>query len=170
MFNKIKQIILLTLVKLPIGGRYVPLWYKLLGIGIESNCLIDRNVEFIGKYNNIHVGSRVHIRSGSRFVAYDKIMIGDNTAIAYEVLILTSAVPSGEHNLLYKIYKRIKKPVTIGKHCWIGARTTILPGVTIGNFSVVAAGSVVINDVPEYCVVAGVPAKIVKVLKPEDFK
>ena len=56
----------------------------------------------------------------------------------------------------------IAKPVTIGNDVWIGANCTILPGVTIGNNVVVAAGAVVTKDVPDNCVVGGVPAKIIK--------
>ena len=54
------------------------------------------------------------------------------------------------------------KPVTIGNDVWIGANCTILPGVTIGNNVVVAAGAVVNRDVPDNCVVGGVPAKAIK--------
>ena len=54
----------------------------------------------------------------------------------------------------------------IGKDCWIGARAVILPGVTIGDCSVVAAGSVVTKDVPPYTMVAGNPAKVKKDLRP----
>ena len=56
----------------------------------------------------------------------------------------------------------IMKPVTIGNDVWIGGDVTILPGVTIGNNVVVAAGAVVTKDVPDNCVVGGVPAKIIK--------
>ena len=55
--------------------------------------------------------------------------------------------------------------VIIGKDVWVGANSTILPGVTIGDFSVVAAGSVVTKDVPCGCVVAGVPAVVKKQIK-----
>ena len=52
--------------------------------------------------------------------------------------------------------------VTIGNDCWIGANAVILPGVTIGEHSVVAAGAVVTKDVPSHSLVAGVPARIIK--------
>jgi acetyltransferase-like isoleucine patch superfamily enzyme len=54
------------------------------------------------------------------------------------------------------------KPVTIGNDIWIGANAVILPGVTIGDHSVVAAGAVVTKDVPPHSLVAGVPARIIK--------
>lgn len=54
------------------------------------------------------------------------------------------------------------KPVVIGDDVWIGARAIILPGVNIGSHSVVGAGAVVTKDVPDYSVVGGVPAKVIK--------
>ena len=57
------------------------------------------------------------------------------------------------------------RPVVIGDDVWIGANAVILPGVTIGRHVVVAAGAVVTKDVPDSCVVAGIPAKVVKKLE-----
>jgi maltose O-acetyltransferase len=58
----------------------------------------------------------------------------------------------------------IAKPVNIGNDVWIGGNVVILPGVTIGNNCVVAAGAVVTKDVPDNSLVAGVPAKVIKTL------
>ena len=55
--------------------------------------------------------------------------------------------------------------IHIGKNVWIGAHTTILPGVTIGEGAVVAAGAVVTKDVPDHTIVGGVPAKVIKYLQ-----
>lgn len=54
------------------------------------------------------------------------------------------------------------KPVSIGKNCWIGGSVTILPEVTIGEGSTIGAGSVVVNDIPSYCVAVGNPCVIIK--------
>ncbi|MDE6764577.1 MAG: sugar O-acetyltransferase, partial [Oscillospiraceae bacterium] len=59
-------------------------------------------------------------------------------------------------------------PIKIGKHVWIGSNATILPGVTIGDWSVVAAGAVVNRDVPPMTVVGGVSAKILKTISEEE--
>ena len=56
----------------------------------------------------------------------------------------------------------VAKPITIGNDVWIGGNCTILPGVTIGNNVVIAAGAVVTKDIPDNCVVGGVPAKVIK--------
>lgn len=57
------------------------------------------------------------------------------------------------------------KPVVIGDNCWIGGRSIINPGVTIGNNVVIASGTVVTKDIPDNVVVAGVPAKVIKQIK-----
>ncbi len=63
--------------------------------------------------------------------------------------------------MLRENYKNTS-PIKIGNHVWIGMRSIILKGVTIGDGSIVAAGSVVVKDVPNNCLVAGNPAKVVK--------
>lgn len=56
-------------------------------------------------------------------------------------------------------------PITIKDNCWLGANVSVMPGITIGENCVIAAGAVVTKDVPDNCFVAGVPAKVVKVIK-----
>lgn len=58
--------------------------------------------------------------------------------------------------------EEIEKPIVIGKFCWIGANVTILPGVKIGDFSIIGAGSVVVKDIPEYSIAVGNPARVIK--------
>lgn len=79
--------------------------------------------------------------------------------------VLTSANPNGPKNKLASIYPKLKAPVIIGEDVWVGANATILPGVTIDDFSVVAAGSVVTKNVPSGVLVAGNPAVIKKKLR-----
>lgn len=56
------------------------------------------------------------------------------------------------------------KKVVLGKNVWVGSHATILPGVTVGDGSIIAAGAVVTKDVPERCIAAGVPARVIKTL------
>ena len=134
----------------------------------STNLLSAHNVLIIStKYGRVILGKHAQITAGCKLIAKNKIYISENTALAYGVTILTTAEPNGPYNELIKLYPAISKPVTIGRNVWIGANSTILPGITIGEMSVVAAGAVVTKDVPPYTLVAGVPARVVKSLKKE---
>ena len=146
--------------------RYKKNVYKLLGVRISPGTtkFFIGNPVVIGKYENIILHDNSEIERGCTLVAKDIIEIGQNSTLAYGVMVLTSADPNGPHNKLSKLYPPLKAPVKIGNDCWIGARSVILPGVTIGDCSVVAAGSVVTVDVQPNTLVAGVPATVKKKL------
>lgn len=89
-----------------------------------------------------------------------EVYIGDNVIIGPGTLITTVGHPLSPMGR--RKHLGIAKPVHIGNDVWIGGNVTILPGVTIGNNVVVAAGAVVTKDVPDNCVVGGVPARKIK--------
>ena len=136
--------------------------YKLLGVRMSHNVRIAADVKIIGKYVNIYCGQNAEINNGCFLLAKDSITIGENTTLAYNVSIITSANPNAPYNDLCRIYPSITKPIVIGSNVWICAGSIILPGVSIGDYCVVAAGSVVTKDVPSHTLVAGCPAKIIK--------
>lgn len=112
----------------------------------------------------ITIGDYVLMSPGTRISAAAKIEIGDSVMMAHGVYI-TDADWHG-------IYDRSKRtdeitPVVIKDNVWLGDRSTVLKGVTIGENSIVAANTVVTKDVPANVVVAGNPAKIVKQLDPD---
>lgn len=148
-------------------SRYI---YKRLGVNDNGYYYLSPDIEIRGDYSNLTMGENSTIREGSFITLNREVSIGKNTGVAFQVTILTAANPNGPLNLLSKVYKKVREPVIIGDNTWIGARATILPGVKIGNFCIVAAGSVVNKNVPDYTVVAGVPAKPVKQLTPSDFE
>ena len=158
------------LIRLPVTKKYFYKWGGRLGIVFEMNendsqfitPIWDRPT-FIGDYKNLHLHSGCSIYRGSMLIARERIDIGKNTAVAYGVTITTSADP-GPENRLFAQYGWKKAPVIIKNDCWICANAVLLPGVTVGECSVVAAGAVVTKDVPPYSFVAGVPAKVVKTL------
>ena len=140
--------------------RYKQFVYKLLGVhSAEANSkFFIGNPMVIGQYNNIWMHENAEIERGCLLVAKERIELGENTTLAYGVTILTHAAPNDPKNKLSKSYPPLQAPVIIGHDCWIGANSTILPGVSIGDYCVVAAGSVVTKDVPSGTMVAGVPA------------
>ncbi|MDE6052974.1 MAG: sugar O-acetyltransferase [Lachnospiraceae bacterium] len=112
---------------------------------------------------NITIGKDVFINSGCHFQDQGGIEIGDGTLIGHNVVLATI-----NHDLNpVKNRKNHYAPIKIGAHVWIGSNATILPGVTIGDWAVVAAGAVITRDVPAMTVVGGVPAKVLKVIREE---
>ena len=110
---------------------------------------------------NITIGKDVFINSGCHFQDQGGIEIGDGALIGHNVVLATI-----NHDLNPKENRKNHyAPIKIGAHVWIGSNATILPGVTIGDWAVVAAGAVVARDVSAMTVVGGVPAKVLKVVK-----
>ncbi|WP_406535134.1 sugar O-acetyltransferase [Methanobrevibacter sp.] len=112
---------------------------------------------------NIHLGNNVFINSGCRFQDQGGIYIGDNVLIGHNVVLATL---NHEENPL-KRGNLIPSPIRIGNDVWVGSNATILPGVTIGNGAIIAAGAVVTKDVNENSVVAGVPARYIRDVRME---
>lgn len=113
--------------------------------------------------HGIVLGKNVFINSNCVFLDGGKITIGDNTLIGPSCQFYTP-----KHPFDYK-ERRIPQetclPITIGSDTWIGGSVLVLPGVTIGNRCIIAAGSVVLNDIPDDCFVAGSPAVIKRKLQ-----
>lgn len=109
---------------------------------------------------NIHVGDEFLANYNVTILDISPVTMGDNVWIAPNTLITTinhPILPKGRRQHL-----GISKPVKIGNDVWIGGNATILPGVTIGNNVIVAAGAVVTHDVPDNVIVGGVPAKVIR--------
>lgn len=94
----------------------------------------------------------------------DKLTIGNHVDIASGVMIYNS-----EHDVNSEDFHAISAPVEIGDYVFIGPRAIILPGVKIGQGAIVAAGAVVIKDVPACMIVGGVPAIVIGERKLKDF-
>ena len=107
---------------------------------------------------NISLGKNVFINAGCKFQDQGGIFLDDGALIGHGVVLATL-----NHDMDPEKRQQLHPaPIHIGKRVWIGANATICSGVTIGDNAVVAAGAVVIKDVPEDTVVGGVPAKILK--------
>lgn len=117
------------------------------------------------------IGRNLHIGRGSMLTTplylnlSGVISIGEQVVIGHHVIIVTDT--HDFTNPLRRGGPVHSLPVRIGNGAWLGARVTVLPGVTIGPGAVVAAGAVVNRDVPAHTLVAGVPARVVRVLAAE---
>ncbi|MEM9998211.1 MAG: acyltransferase [Bacteroidota bacterium] len=111
----------------------------------------------------IRIGARSFINHGASLSARAGITIGENVQIAPHVVVMDSDFHAvGDLSNAGK-----RAPIVIEDDAWLAIRSTVLKGVTIGRGAVVAAGAVVVKDVPPYTVVAGVPAKVIRTLKGE---
>lgn len=117
---------------------------------------------WIAPGRNLRLGDDVDLAAGVLITTSGSVEIGARTLVGYRAQILSAnhSVPSGRGRIFDSGHD--KKPVAIGADAWIGAAAIVLPGVSIGDGAVVAAGSVVTHDVAPYSVVAGVPARLVR--------
>lgn len=149
----------------------------------DSQIILGKNVEMISLPNvnilgvchpvmlgtrkkdaRIIIGDNVGM-SGTTIVADKEVLIGDNVLIGANVSIVdTDFHPTGILDRRYSI-DCDARPIHIGKNVFIGMSSIILKGVTIGDYAVIGAGSVVTKDVPPKAVVAGNPAKVIKFIK-----
>jgi maltose O-acetyltransferase len=112
------------------------------------------------------MGEECRINIGCTFDVSAPISIGDHVGLGQEVLVITGGHklgPSGR-----RVAEIEAEPVTICNGVWVGARVTVLPGVTIGEGAVVAAGAVVTKDVAPNTVVGGVPARVLRCITDEE--
>ena len=151
--------------KFIIGHKQVKSSTKETRLLVEEDAVLEVNGNFTmyaGGY--IRVIKNGHLVLNDGFINEDveitcasKITIGKGCTIARSVVIRDYDA----HTIELLDYE-IAKPITIGNHVWIGNRAMILKGVTIGDGTIIAAGAVVTKDVPAGCIVAGVPAKVIK--------
>lgn len=116
--------------------------------------------------SNLHVGKDVVINFNCNFVDDGDIYLGDHCLIGPGVSIATSIHPISPR--LRRHVLQYNKPVRLGRNVWVGANATILPGVSIGDNSIIGAGSVVTKDVGPDTIVVGNPARVLRKITEED--
>jgi acetyltransferase-like isoleucine patch superfamily enzyme len=131
-------------------------------VRIADGCILQSDVYIrAGAQGSVVFRRGCMINSFARFFGHGGIELGEDTQIGPGVTITTTQHDYDEPGL-----PEIFSKVTLGKSVWVGASSTILPGISIGDNSVVGAGSVVTKDLPPNSIAAGVPAKIIKMRSP----
>lgn len=129
---------------------------------IGENFLIEQ--PFLCDYGyNIEIGKNFYANHNLVILDSTNVKIGDNVFIAPDCSIYTAGHPIEKDIRNQGI--EYAKPVTIGNDVWIGGHVTILPGVKIGNNTVIGAGSVVTKDIPDNAIAYGNPCKVVKYIE-----
>jgi acetyltransferase-like isoleucine patch superfamily enzyme len=139
-------------------------WKKLLKMAAKSfplNAVRVRALRAAGYQVGrlVYIGEELHV-TDDLYRDDGRLVIGDRVAISQRVLIVLSS--HANHSRLSASVKPVWGRVTICDDAWIGANVTILPNVTIGEASIVGAGSIVTEDVPSGTLAAGNPARIVR--------
>lgn len=133
---------------------------------IGENCYIEPPFHANFGGHHCHFGKNVYANYNLTAVDDTHIYVGDNTMIAPNV-ILASAAHLLDPEERRKGYQ-YNQPVHIGKNCWLGAGVIVVPGVSIGDDTVIGAGSVVTKDIPSGVVAVGNPCRVIKEVKREE--
>ncbi|MEM7017882.1 MAG: acyltransferase [Pseudomonadota bacterium] len=112
-----------------------------------------------GESGSIVLGKRVAINSFAKLFGHGGITVGDDAQIGPGALLTTTTHdPKNQMKVDFR-------PISIGEWAWVGANATVISGVTIGRHSVIGAGSVVTNDIPDYSIAVGAPARVIGQVK-----
>jgi acetyltransferase-like isoleucine patch superfamily enzyme len=158
----------------PAGSVFGEGWIE-IGEGTLIGALVTLSAGIVpgqdlGQDSVLRVGDRCVIGRGSHIVAHESIEIGDDVWTGPYVYITDQNHGYQDPDTPIGRQQPVNRPVAIGAGSWLGAGAIVLPGARIGRNVVIAAGSVVRGDVPDRCVVAGVPAKIVRELADDGWR
>ena len=141
--------------------RWRRFYYRHLLGSMGKGCSVCANV-LVTNAEDVHLGECVTVNDRVVLQACEgaEIHLSDGGVVSFNAMLITGGLELGEHGVIRESHE--SSTICIGKRAWIGAGAIILPGVTIGESAVIAAGSVVTRDIPANCLAAGVPAKVVR--------
>lgn len=147
----------------------------------EDNCLSNKMRYYVARRVLKHCGKGTIVRYNCYFGSGDRLYAGDRCSLGYNARLLGNITlgddcmmgPDVVMMSMSHAFNRIDipikqqgaqedKPIVIGNDCWIGTRAIIMPGVHLGDHCIVGSGAVVTKSFPEYAIIAGVPAKIIR--------
>lgn len=147
---------------LPTSKEYDELINELFESNIGNNTTICTPLSGIS-FDHVTMGDNVYINANCLMMARGGITIENDVMIAANVQLISNNHDEYNRQIL------TCKEINIKKGVWIGAGATIMPGVTVGKYAIVGAGAIVTKDVPDYSVVVGVPARVIKTLDENKF-
>ncbi len=133
---------------------------------IGEDCYIEPPLHANWAGKNVHFGKGVYANFNLTLVDDTHIYVGDYTMLGPNVVLATAGHPILPE--LRPLAYQFNMPVHIGKNCWLGAGVVVLPGVTIGDNSVIGAGSIVTKDIPANVVAVGNPCKVLREINEHD--
>ena len=133
---------------------------------IGEDCYIEPPLHSNWGGKHVHFGKGVYANFNLTLVDDTHIYVGDYTMLGPNVVLATAGHPLLPE--LRPLAYQYNMPVLIGKNCWLGAGVIVLPGVTIGDNSVIGAGSVVTKDIPSNVVAVGNPCKVLREINEHD--
>ncbi len=133
---------------------------------IGEGCYIEPPFHANWGGHHVHFGNNVYANFNLTMVDDTHIYVGDCTMFGPNVTVATAGHPI-DPELRAKAYQ-YNMPVHIGKNCWLGAGVIVLPGVTIGDNTVIGAGSVVTKDIPANVVAVGNPCRVLREINDRD--
>lgn len=154
-----------------VGYRLRPFVLRVIGFRIGRGTMMAGTPSIAGPgnpYENLEIGRECFFNVGSMLEVGGKLTIGHRVGLGQGVLIITTSHEPGHP--MRRAGTLRGQPVKVGDGAWLGARCVILPGVVVGEGAVVGACALVSRDVPPHTVVAGVPARIIRQLDPEEAK
>ena len=137
--------------------------YRLAGVEIGARTSVFGRLTITGPgpvHKRLHIGADCIINAPLFLDLSAEIRIGDRVSIGHHGVFITAHHEVGSPS--FRAGVNVGRPILIEDGSWIAARSTILPGVTIGRSSIVASGAVVARDVPSNVLVGGVPARLIK--------
>lgn len=161
--NQLAQLVFKLNHTMPRTDEYNEILKQLFGDNLGEGSYVAAPIQG-ACIDRVKIGRNVFINSNLLAMARGNITIEDDVMIAANVQLISNNHDPYERQVL------TCKPVTVKQGAWIGAGATILPGVTVGKYAVVGAASVVTHDVPDYAVVVGNPAKVIKTLDAAKFE
>ena len=140
-------------------------------VNIKDNVKIAKRCSIFGGPDNLlEIGTDSYVGMNSLINGFAaKVSIGANVSIAQNVNIMADSGPNASKKM-QQLYPIEKGQIKIADHCWIGANAIIMPNVTLGEFSIVAANSYVNKSFPKYSIIGGSPARLIRKLSDTEIK